>query len=53
MALKLCTRACVMVAGQIVLAGTADELPDRAALVASYLGEEVTTASGTDSVPLG
>ena len=28
-----------MVAGQIVLTGTADELADRSALVASYLGE--------------
>jgi branched-chain amino acid transport system ATP-binding protein len=52
MAFRLCTRACVMVGGQIVLTGTADELRDRSALVASYLGEEVTTASGTDSVPL-
>ncbi len=45
MAFRLCTRACVMVGGQIVLTGTADELRDRSALVASYLGEEVTTAS--------
>jgi branched-chain amino acid transport system ATP-binding protein len=52
MAFRLCTRACVMVAGQIVLTGTADELRDRSALVASYLGEEVTTAAGTESVPL-
>jgi branched-chain amino acid transport system ATP-binding protein len=52
MAFRLCTRACVMVGGQIVLTGTADELRDRSALVASYLGEEVTTASGTDNVPL-
>ena len=51
MAFSLCTRACVMVAGQIVLTGTADELHDRSALVASYLGEEVTTASG-DETPI-
>ena len=51
MAFRLCTRACVMVGGQIVLSGTADELRDRSALVASYLGEEVTTASGTDIAP--
>jgi len=51
MAFRLCTRACVMVGGQIVLTGTADELRDRSALVASYLGEEVTTASG-DATPI-
>ncbi len=50
MAFRLCTRACVMVAGQIVLSGTADELRDRSALVASYLGEEVTTASGATPI---
>jgi branched-chain amino acid transport system ATP-binding protein len=53
MALRLCSRACVMVNGQIVLEGTADEVADRSALVASYLGEEVsTTASGNGAVPL-
>ncbi len=52
MAFRLCTRACVMVAGRIVLTGTADELRDRSALVASYLGEEVATASGKEAVPL-
>jgi branched-chain amino acid transport system ATP-binding protein len=51
MAFRLCTRACVMVAGQIVLTGTADDLRDRSALVASYLGEEVTTASGSAGAP--
>ena len=40
MALKLSTRAAVMVNGRLVLEGTAEELTDRAALVASYLGEE-------------
>jgi len=40
MALRHCSRAAVMVGGRIVLEGTADELADREALVASYLGEE-------------
>ena len=40
MALRHCTRAAVLVGGKIVLEGTADELADREALVASYLGEE-------------
>ncbi len=39
LALKICSRACVMVTGEFVLRGTAAELTDRAALVASYLGE--------------
>jgi branched-chain amino acid transport system ATP-binding protein len=52
MAFRLCTRACVMVAGRIVLTGTADELRDRSALVASYLGEEVTTAEGKEALPI-
>jgi branched-chain amino acid transport system ATP-binding protein len=39
MALKICTRACVMVTGEFVLRGSGAELADRAALVASYLGE--------------
>jgi branched-chain amino acid transport system ATP-binding protein len=52
MAFRLCTRACVMVAGRIVLAGTAEELRDRSALVASYLGEEVTTAEGKEAIPV-
>jgi branched-chain amino acid transport system ATP-binding protein len=44
MALKHCTRAAVMVTGRLVLEGTADELADREALVASYLGEEPALA---------
>jgi branched-chain amino acid transport system ATP-binding protein len=52
LAMRLCTRACVMVSGKIVLAGTADELRDRSTLVASYLGEEVATAEGGSVVPL-
>ena len=44
MALKHCTRACVMVGGKIVLEGTAADLADREALVASYLGEEPALA---------
>jgi branched-chain amino acid transport system ATP-binding protein len=39
-ALRHCSRAAVMVGGRIVLEGAADELADREALVASYLGEE-------------
>jgi branched-chain amino acid transport system ATP-binding protein len=52
MALRLCTRACVMVGGKIVLTGTADELRDRSALVASYLGEEVAIADGKEALPI-
>jgi len=40
MALKHCSRAAVMVGGKLVLEGTAADLADREALVASYLGEE-------------
>ena len=39
-ALRHCSRAAVMVGGRIVLEGAAEELADREALVASYLGEE-------------
>jgi len=39
-ALRHCSRAAVMVGGRIVLEGRAEELADREALVASYLGEE-------------
>jgi branched-chain amino acid transport system ATP-binding protein len=47
LALRHCTRAAVMVNGRFVLEGSADELADREALVASYLGEEpATTSSG-------
>jgi branched-chain amino acid transport system ATP-binding protein len=53
MALKLCSRACVMVAGKVVLSGSADELQDRAALVASYLGEEVAVGDHTVPVTAG
>src|SRR5262245_20010976 len=56
MAFRLCTRACVLVAGKIVLTGTADELRDRSALVVSYLGEEVATgadgAERKETVPI-
>ncbi len=51
MALRCCTRAAVMVGGRLVLQGTADELADREALVASYLGEE--QALGTETSPDG
>jgi branched-chain amino acid transport system ATP-binding protein len=46
MALKICTRACVMVTGELVLRGTGAELADRAALVASYLGESTEVRAG-------
>jgi branched-chain amino acid transport system ATP-binding protein len=44
MALKHCSRAAVMVGGRIVLEGTAADLADREALVASYLGEDPALA---------
>ena len=44
MALRVSTRAAVVVGGRVVLSGTADELGDREALVASYLGEEEVVA---------
>jgi branched-chain amino acid transport system ATP-binding protein len=44
MALKHCSRAAVMVGGKLVLEGTAADLADREALVASYLGEEPALA---------
>src|SRR5262245_11280865 len=44
MALKHCSRAAVMVGGKLVLEGTAEDLADREALVASYLGEEPALA---------
>jgi branched-chain amino acid transport system ATP-binding protein len=50
MALRICTRASVIVGGKIMLEGTAAELADRSALVASYLGEEVATADKDESV---
>jgi branched-chain amino acid transport system ATP-binding protein len=45
MALKHCTRAAVMVTGKLVLEGSAEDLADREALVASYLGEEPALAA--------
>jgi branched-chain amino acid transport system ATP-binding protein len=53
LALRLCSRACVMVAGKVVLTGSADELQDRSALVASYLGEEVAVGDRTVAVHAG
>jgi branched-chain amino acid transport system ATP-binding protein len=47
MALKVCSRASVIVNGRIVLEGSAAELTDRQALVASYLGEEPAVAAVT------
>jgi branched-chain amino acid transport system ATP-binding protein len=44
MALRHCTRAAVMVGGKLVLEGTAEDLSDREALVASYLGEDPALA---------
>jgi branched-chain amino acid transport system ATP-binding protein len=52
MALRICTRASVIVGGRIVLEGTAADLTDRAALVASYLGEEVASAESDESIPI-
>jgi branched-chain amino acid transport system ATP-binding protein len=46
MALKICNRACVMVTGEFVLRGTGEELADRGALVASYLGERTEVPTG-------
>ena len=39
-----CSSAAVMVGGKLVLQGTAADLADRKALVASYLGEEPALA---------
>jgi len=44
MAQKISTRAAVVVNGRVVLAGSAEELSDRAGLVASYLGEQPAVA---------
>jgi branched-chain amino acid transport system ATP-binding protein len=46
LALKISSRAAVMVNGRIVLEGSAAELTDRSALVASYLGEEPAVPAG-------
>jgi branched-chain amino acid transport system ATP-binding protein len=48
MAQKISTRAAVVVGGRVVLAGTAEELSDRAALIASYLGEQPAIAAQSD-----
>ena len=48
MAQKISTRAAVVVGGHIVLTGTAEELSDRAALVASYLGEQPAVVAQSD-----
>jgi len=48
MAQKISTRAAVVVSGRVVLAGSAEELSDRAALVASYLGEQPAVAAQPD-----
>jgi hypothetical protein len=42
----------VIVGGRIVLEGTAADLTDRSALVASYLGEEVATTDGERGIPI-
>jgi branched-chain amino acid transport system ATP-binding protein len=47
-ALRSCTRAAVMVGGRLVLEGSAEELADREALVASYLGEETALEASVD-----
>jgi branched-chain amino acid transport system ATP-binding protein len=48
MAQKISTRTAVVVGGRIVLTGTAEELSDRAALVASYLGEQPAVVAQSD-----
>lgn len=48
MAQKISTRAAVVVGGRVVLAGTPEELSDRAGLVASYLGEQPALAAQSD-----
>lgn len=42
MALRVCTRGVVLLHGQVVLEGLADELSNRGALVASYLGQSAS-----------
>ena len=49
MAQKISTRAAVVVNGRVVLAGSAEELSDRAGLVASYLGEQPAVAPSEGS----
>ena len=41
---EISTRVAVVVNGRVVLAGSAEELSDRAGLVASYLGEQPAVA---------
>ena len=53
MALRHCTSAAVIVNGRVVLSGTADELTDREALVASYLGEEPAITEAAEEAALG
>jgi branched-chain amino acid transport system ATP-binding protein len=48
MAQRISNRALVVVNGRVVLAGTAEDLSDRATLVASYLGEQPTVAAQSD-----
>jgi branched-chain amino acid transport system ATP-binding protein len=43
LALALCHRASVLAGGKIVLSGPANELRDRATLIASYLGQRAAT----------
>jgi branched-chain amino acid transport system ATP-binding protein len=43
LALALCHRAAVLAGGRIVLTGAAEELRDREALIASYLGQRAAT----------
>ena len=52
-ALRHCTRAAVMVGGKLVLEGTAADLADREALVASYLGEEPAFAGDEMAIQRG
>ncbi len=44
LALKVCTRAVVLRAGEVVLRADADELGDRSALLSQYLGQSDITA---------
>ncbi|HEY8546411.1 MAG TPA: ABC transporter ATP-binding protein [Acidimicrobiales bacterium] len=45
LALRICPRAAVMVRGEIVLRASRDELDDRDALLASYLGQQDARAT--------
>jgi branched-chain amino acid transport system ATP-binding protein len=48
MAQQISNRAVVVVNGRVVLAGSAEELGDRAALVSSYLGEQPAATAQSD-----